>query len=236
MLISYAQNFEDIILYRAFKHQKAGHYLDIGAWHPTRDSVTKLFYDLGWSGINIEPIERYYQLLVEERKRDINIKCLIGPISNQEVEMVDLGDNSNMHSYIAMPGEKVVKGLQLTPRVVKSQMMTLDDIVMSYGKRISFDFLKIDAEGAEAQIIMSTNWIAFRPRVMVIESVKPLTFEPCWHEWEPILFENNYDFAFFDGINRYYCSRENQHLIQALSIPANILDGFKITRDHAISS
>lgn len=103
---------------------------------------------------------------------------------------------------------------------------------MSYGQRVPFDFLKIDAEGAEAHIINSTNWSAFRPKVIVIESVIPQSFEPCWHEWEPTLLKYNYDFAFFDGINRYYCSREQQHLITSLSVPANITDNFKITRNH----
>ena len=52
---SYAQNFEDVMLFRALGHVKKGFYLDIGAGEPEIDSVTKLFYSLGWTGVNVEP-------------------------------------------------------------------------------------------------------------------------------------------------------------------------------------
>lgn len=124
MITSYAQNFEDILLYRTFKHQKKGHYVDIGAWHPVQDSVTKLFYDLGWSGINVEPVERYHQLLVKERPRDVNLRCLIGPTNSSSVDFCDLGDSSNMHSYVNMPSESTIRNLRLEPRVIKVKMLT----------------------------------------------------------------------------------------------------------------
>ena len=53
--LSYAQFLEDIQLYRALKEIKNGFYIDVGANHPLDHSVTKLFYEKGWSGINIEP-------------------------------------------------------------------------------------------------------------------------------------------------------------------------------------
>ena len=56
--ISYAQNFEDVILWRAFKNLQNGFYVDVGANDPINDSVTQAFYEKGWRGINIEPIDR----------------------------------------------------------------------------------------------------------------------------------------------------------------------------------
>ncbi len=53
--ISYAQNFEDLILMGILREIPNGFYVDVGANHPEQDSVTKIFYDKGWSGINIEP-------------------------------------------------------------------------------------------------------------------------------------------------------------------------------------
>ena len=61
-MLTYAQNFEDVMLARLFQAQSVGFYVDIGAWHPTELSVTRHFYDLGWSGINIEPIRKQYEL------------------------------------------------------------------------------------------------------------------------------------------------------------------------------
>ncbi len=52
---SYAQNFEDVMLWRALRHIDQGYYIDVGAWSPELDSVTKAFYEHGWHGINVEP-------------------------------------------------------------------------------------------------------------------------------------------------------------------------------------
>lgn len=83
--ISYAQNREDIILSGFFDINKKGFYVDIGAFHPEEDSVTKIFYDKGWQGINIEPNPRLYRLFEKSRKEDINLN--IG-ISDKEGELL----------------------------------------------------------------------------------------------------------------------------------------------------
>lgn len=78
--ISYAQNFEDVMLWRALKHIKNGTYVDIGAQHSIIDSVSKAFYDNGWRGIYIEPVQKYADLLRLNRPVDNNsqpICCLI---------------------------------------------------------------------------------------------------------------------------------------------------------------
>ncbi|MDT9694257.1 hypothetical protein Q5762_39180, partial [Streptomyces sp. P9(2023)] len=72
-IVSYAQNFEDVMLWRALGHIENGFYVDIGAQHPTIDSVSKAFYERGWSGINVEPVDEYITLLQAERGRDINL-------------------------------------------------------------------------------------------------------------------------------------------------------------------
>jgi hypothetical protein len=75
--ITYAQNFEDVILWRALKHVDRGFYVDCGAYDPTRDSVTKAFYDRGWRGINIEPIPSLLQEFVVQRPFDTNLAIAV---------------------------------------------------------------------------------------------------------------------------------------------------------------
>ena len=55
-MISYAQNFEDVMLARAFGDRRDGFYIDVGACFPDVASVTRHFYDLGWNGVNVEPM------------------------------------------------------------------------------------------------------------------------------------------------------------------------------------
>src|SRR3954468_25082326 len=76
--ISYAQNFEDVMLHRALKGVANGFYIDVGASDPVLDSVTKAFYDRGWTGINIEPEPEAFQKLCEARRRDINLRVAAG--------------------------------------------------------------------------------------------------------------------------------------------------------------
>jgi hypothetical protein len=76
--ITYAQNFEDLMLWRALHDVKVGFYIDVGAADPDEDSVTRAFYDRGWRGINIEPTPEYFEALVAARPRDITLRCLAG--------------------------------------------------------------------------------------------------------------------------------------------------------------
>ena len=72
--ISYAQNYEDVMLWRALKHIDKGFYVDVGANDPIIDSVTAAFYERGWRGINIEPMRSYHEHLCAARPLDINFR------------------------------------------------------------------------------------------------------------------------------------------------------------------
>src|SRR4051794_3212736 len=71
--VSYAQNFEDVMLRRALSHVERGFYNDVGANDPIVDSVTLAFYERGWRGINVEPMRQYHDRLVASRPRDTNL-------------------------------------------------------------------------------------------------------------------------------------------------------------------
>ena len=78
-MLSFSQNSEDVVLARLLSGVDQGRYIDIGAGHPINDSVTKYFYDRGWTGINIEPDERYFSQLVLNRPKDQNIQVCVSP-------------------------------------------------------------------------------------------------------------------------------------------------------------
>ena len=75
-MISYAQNFEDVMIARLFDDTHRGFYVDVGAAHRDLLSVTRHFYDRGWSGVNVEPTFCFYPLLCDARPRDINLDVL----------------------------------------------------------------------------------------------------------------------------------------------------------------
>jgi hypothetical protein len=75
------------------------------------------------------------------------------------------------------------------------------------------DFLKIDVEGAEADVLFGGDWKRFRPKVIVAEAVTPLASEPAWQEWEPFLVAQGYRFVLFDTLNRFYVAEEHPDIM-----------------------
>jgi len=83
-VLSYASNFEDVLLYRCFRNVRSGFYIDIGAHHPTFASVTRWFYDQGWSGINVEPGAEIDNLRAQ-RARDVNLALAVADFEGEAV-------------------------------------------------------------------------------------------------------------------------------------------------------
>jgi FkbM family methyltransferase len=226
-MVSYAQNFEDVLLRRAFFGQDRGFYIDVGAADPYYDSVTQWFYDHGWSGINIDPVRAFYDRLVSCRPRDTNILAAVGRkreySSFFEVENLSL---STCDESVAM----MAKGLGYSMIKRETEVRTLRDIFDEF-RPASIDFLKIDAEGWEAEIIAGADWKRYRPRVVIIEATEPNTQRPSHRAWEGGLLEAGYLFAWFDGVNRYYVPTEEKGLADRLSTPPNYFDNFKLARE-----
>ena len=222
--ISYAQNFEDVLLNRVFKDKIKGFYIDVGAFHPIADSVTKAFYDLGWSGINIEPIKEGYNLFEQERRRDINLNiALSNSDGNLEFfQVVGQAGNSTLNKEIA---DKIAqeKGLELSRYTVS--VKTLAEVCKEYVAQ-NIDFLKIDVEGVEEEVILGGNWEIFRPTILVIETTLPNTNIRCKNNIPIFLRGKGYQQVFFDGINDYYISEESGDLAKHFSFPVNILDNY----------
>lgn len=83
IFVSHAQFFEDVFLWRCFKDQDSGFYIDLGAAWPAYHSITKSFYDLGWCGINVEPNFQLYSMLCEQRQRDLNMNIAVDDVDGE---------------------------------------------------------------------------------------------------------------------------------------------------------
>jgi FkbM family methyltransferase len=220
--ISYAQNFEDVLLNRVFKGKTKGFYIDVGALHPTFDSITKAFYDRGWSGINIEPIKEKYNIFQKERLRDINLNIAL---SNSEgnlefFQVLGQPGNSTLNKEIAYAIAQE-KGFDISRYTVV--VKTLADICKEYVNE-KIDFLKIDVEGLEEQVVLGGNWEIFRPSILVIETTLPNTNIRCENNIPVFLKNKAYEHVFFDGINDYYIAEESIDLQKHFAYPVNILD------------
>ncbi len=226
-ITSFAQNGEDIILYRALAQFEKGFYIDVGACDPVDMSVTKLFYDSGWSGINLEPDETYFELLVSQRKRDINLPYIVSSEGGYSTfYSIDKKGLSTACKQIAEDYER--DGFKVTS--FKRRKATLNEVFSSYVDD-EVQFIKIDVEGYEASVINGNDWTINRPWVVVVESTRPNTPIASYKEWESVLLDANYLFAYFDGLNRYYVARDKEFLIEKIALQPNVFDEY-LRYDH----
>ncbi len=217
-IISYAQNYEDVLLNRLFPDRPGGFYIDVGACHPVVHSVTKLFYERGWQGVNIEPIPSMFELLADDRPRDVNLHMglsnLEGNLTFYEVPSA-VGFSTFSQAY----AESVQRnwGYEFEKRSIP--VTTLARVCEQYAGQ-TIDFLKIDVESQEREVLEGGDWGRYRPRVVLIEATRP-------DNWEHILSASDYLFALFDGLNRFYVRAEDSELLPLLKVPVNLFDHFE---------
>ncbi len=227
-MISYAQNFEDVMLWRALKHVPNGFYIDVGAWSPDIDSVTRHFYESGWRGINIEPNPAFSTQYAKKRPEDITLEVAISDVAaTAELYFSSNPGLSSLDATIAMHHE--ADGTTTTPQVV--EVTTLKEVCTKYGQGKAIHFLKVDVEGLEKNVLIGNDWMHYRPWIIVVEATKPMSQIENYAEWEPILLEASYEFVYADGLNRFYVAKEHQELKNAFKYPPNIFDEFVLAEE-----
>jgi FkbM family methyltransferase len=223
MMVSYAGSAEDVMLRRFFGDQAAGFYIDIGAHDPLIGSVTQHFFLSGWRGINIEPLPEFFQRLVAARPDDINLNVAVSENSGTLELIVDHTEPGLSTMTQELADEYARSGHNLERIQVPTRPLV--DIVREYCPNLTVDFLKIDAEGHELEILRGIDLTAWRPRVILIEA----GYKP--EAWAPIIVNAGYVLGGSDLWNRYYVRSEEAERAEVLQCPANITDRY-IPFDH----
>ena len=227
--VSYSQNFEDVLLWRAFHDVEQGRYIDVGAQDPEFDSVSLAFYKAGWRGIHVEPTAFYANKLREARPDETVIEAAVtdaaGPIRFYELGGLSSGrkDIANHHKKSGHKPQET-----LVPTIRLDQLLELESG--------DIHWLKVDVEGMEADVLRSWGKSTRRPWVLVIESTFPNSQEPTEHLWIDQVLSRGYSEAFFDGLSRYFVHETHSELSSRLNRPANVFDAYQVTTQHFSTS
>ncbi|URX63038.1 FkbM family methyltransferase [Luteibacter anthropi] len=221
-MISYAQNYEDVMLSRALAGVKEGFYVDVGAQHPINGSVTKAFHLKGWRGINIEPIERWFRLVCADRPLDVNLQVPISDVPGT-IEIFDVEDTGLSTVRADYAANHAKDGWHVEKRQLEAK--TLNEVFGAYAAP-DVHFLKVDVEGAEGAVLRSIDLRRYRPWILLVEATKPNSSEPSFEDWEPIVLEQGYCFVYDDGLNRFYLAEEHADLSVYFQRPPNFFDDF----------
>lgn len=170
---SYSQEGEDRILYRMFEQRmQSGFYVDVGAHHPKRFSNTYLFYLHGWRGINVDPRPGMKSDFESLRPRDVNLELGVSqtPGTLTYYEFNDPALNTFSPEMAARRHNK--NGYHIT-REARIPTAPLREILKEHlpaGQNI--DFLTVDVEGLDMEVLHSNDWTTYRPSYVLAEDVR----------------------------------------------------------------
>lgn len=224
-VISHAQNREDVVLWRALGHLPAGRYVDVGANEPSLFSVSRLFYDHGWSGVAVEPVPAFAQQFRDARPRDVVVEAALTTGEPGATVMTVFEGTGLSTLDAAAAGRHREAGFEGS--TIEVATTTLQAVVDEHLAGEEVHFCTVDVEGHEAAVLASADLTRFRPWVFVVEATAPLSTEQRHQEWEPALLEAGYRFRLFDGLSRFYVSAERDDEIgAALGYPACPFDDY----------
>jgi FkbM family methyltransferase len=218
--ISFAQNLEDLVLAGVLRGIEGGFYVDVGANHPILDSVTKIFYDKGWSGINIEPNPQLHEELCRQRPRDTNLMIglgsLPGSLTFRSYDSIDgmSSCSSHAHEYV----HSIFPDAPYTDFLI--EVSNLSRILDEHRPKGDINFLKIDVEGMELEVLLGNDWSRYRPWVLCIERSRDLARLSAISKFLEI---SSYSAVFFDGINDFYVADERRQVWESFYYPRDVI-------------
>ncbi len=234
--VSYAQNGEDVRLWRAFRHLGGSEdfsdftYVDVGANYPWKMSITASMYLFGARGLLVEADPDLAAELRLARPGDQVAEVAAGPGESHG------GAKEQTLTFYRVPGTGLgtldfkeaevarSRGFDVIEQTVRSE--SLDQLLSKFidDSDREIHFMSIDVEGAEAEVLGGLSLTRYRPWVLCVEAVQPGTSTPSHSTWEERLLTTGYLYTCFDGINRWYVAAEHSELRELISIPLNIID------------
>jgi FkbM family methyltransferase len=177
----FSQEGEELILQELLGEAAHGCYVDIGACDPWRFSNTAVFYNKGWRGLNVDPRPGFKTLFDQQRPKDLNIECAVG--RRRKTTKLFLFDEPALNTVCKKRKVFLQKTTSYKIKdIVHVSSRTLASLLDEFRAQ-SIDFLSVDVEGLELEVLRSGNWKKHRPKFVVLEildtQLKHLGKSPC---------------------------------------------------------
>lgn len=207
--ISYSQFGEDLILKNILQHKEKGFFVDIGCNRPIEGNNTIKFYLHGWSGINIDGNEKLIKQFKKIRKRDISL-CEIVSINKEKIKFF-ISDDDRV-STISEEFKDWIKENRSYQNYIYVIPKTLEEILDQYlPENTKIDFMNIDVEGHDLEVLNSNNFEKHRPGIICIED-HTFSFEKKNEsKIHQCLIDKNYQVIAYSSPNLYF--KDNSYLM-----------------------
>ena len=163
--ISYSLSSVDLIVDYIFKYKNDGLYIDVGCQHPISNNNTYILYKKGWNGINIDLDKKNIDLFNISRPDDTNINIAVSDKSGN-VNLFYYHDGSPINTINSQNAD-YQKNKFKKIKLIKSK--TLDKILANINFIKKVDYLNIDVEGHELNVLKGFNILKYRPSIISIE-------------------------------------------------------------------
>lgn len=166
----YGQAGEDAIISKTFSFVipvKNGRYVDVGSFHPYRHSNTYILYKAGWTGVNIDPRPGSKALFDRHRPKDINIEAGIAA-ENGTMTYYMISEDSTMNTF-SRDNLAELGMLDHVKKTIDVPVYSLRTLLEMYPEVSTIDYLNIDAEGFEMEILQGIEFDRHSPKVISIE-------------------------------------------------------------------
>ena len=195
--IHYGEFGEDVFINRIFKDIEIGRYVDVGCYHPFKGSLTAQLYKKGWNGINIDLSKSSIDLFNIVRKKDINLNLAISDFDGE----TNYYENSpiNQQNSLIKDNDNQKK--------IKIQCKRLSSILLENHYN-NFEYLNIDVEGSEQNVINGIDLGKYRPILITIENNNLHLKDYIESEIYNILIKNNYTFINKTGVTNFFLKNE----------------------------
>lgn len=201
---TYSQVGEDLAIIHYLGHKRAGRYVDVGCHHPFRFSNTALLHEsFGWRGINVDADPRAIEACKRYRPSDINLHYAVGP-TEQEVQVAIFPEGA-VNSVLPQVYEanRLQWGEPTMMSVLMKPLTAILDENLLMGETV--DFLNVDVEGLDLQVLQTLDWSRYRPHVVAAE-VHDLALEYS-HNSKTVQFMkgNGYSLRSFSVMTALFC-------------------------------